>query len=306
MAKYERVVIGIPTFRRPDLLLRLLGSLRAEVTGTGVAVLVADNDCDEKISQLLADTDLPVTYVPVAERGISQARNAILAAATQVRPDWTHVVMLDDDGYVLPGWLTPLMDTVNKLDAEITAGPVLGELPENASALARGSVYAGRTRQPTGFVDRLNGAQNIVVSRRAIDLLGESPFATELGRVGGEDADFFARLQERGGTFAWCDEAEVVEPAGPERLTASAIFGRAFLSNQIIGNRAARQHGKGVALRSVLTDARWLPVNTAAAAWRRDSVRASRAAIDAVGLAGRVYGTFRAPGRPRQHGMHSS
>ncbi|KTQ76028.1 hypothetical protein NS226_23295 [Aureimonas ureilytica] len=89
------LVIGIPTFRRPALLTKLLESLRPEIAGRMVTVLVADNDCDPAIEALVAafprEEGQRFVYVPVSERGLSPVRNSLVDAALREAPDWRRI-----------------------------------------------------------------------------------------------------------------------------------------------------------------------------------------------------------------------
>ena len=55
------------------------------------------------------------------------------------------------------------------------------------------------------------------------------PFDPRLGRTGGEDADLFGRLLQRGYTFVWCQEARVHEEVPQERQKRTYHLQRAFL-----------------------------------------------------------------------------
>ena len=103
------IVVGIPTYKRPELLRGLLLEVTKQAEGQAISVVVADNDCDPAVVRVAeevgARTSVPITVRPVPERGISQARNALITAAYEVDPDWEHLVMYDDDGLPEPGAL---------------------------------------------------------------------------------------------------------------------------------------------------------------------------------------------------------
>ena len=229
MAVVSHAVL-IPTFRRPALLTALIESLLAEVRAHDVVILIGDNDCDPAIAALVADYagQGDVRYLPVPERGVSQARNALIAEAMRVVPDWQWLLMLDDDGTVTPGWYDALIGCGDSYAADLVGGPVEGVLPPDAGALARNSIFARRRRWPTGPVKLLNTTQNLAVARRLLDRVSLPLFDSRYGASGGEDYDLFRRTAQAGGTLVWCDEAIVVEPAPPERLTTRALLHRYF------------------------------------------------------------------------------
>jgi hypothetical protein len=168
--------------------------------------------------------------------------------------------MLDDDGIADATWLRTLIACGEKFEAHLVGGPVIGVLPDTASALARNSIFASRPRWPTGLVETLNTTQNLAISRRCIDLLTSPLFNSRYGASGGEDYDLFRRTARAGGRIVWCDEAEVTEPAPPERLTSRGLLHRYYTTGLYMspidaaydGSPAAWQAGvKGLA-RSVL------------------------------------------------------
>lgn len=226
---HSDVVIGIPTYRRPELLSILLRSLAAELSGTGVKVIVADNECGTDAPAVVeaAQALFPhIECIAVRERGVSQVRNAIVAAADRVSPGWQHLIMLDDDGRVTSGWLAALLNAAGRWRADLVGGPVEGELPPGANLLARNSLFAKRKRWPTGVVQTLNTTQNLLIARSTVEKLGLPLFRNDYGASGGEDYDLFRRVARAGGVLVWCDEAVVIEPAPAERLTRKALLSR--------------------------------------------------------------------------------
>jgi succinoglycan biosynthesis protein ExoM len=221
-----RIVIGIPTFRRVRELEDLLMSLAADRARTPATVIVADNGCEAAV--LAVAERHAAHYLPVPERGLAAVRNAIVAEAGWIAPDWAWLAMLDDDGRVAPDWLAPLVASGARLDADLVGGPVEGDLPPGAGRLARNSILAARRRGATGEVAMLGGAQNLLIARRLVDRLGPRPFRADYDRSGGEDYDFFRRAAAAGARMAWCAEAVVHEPVRPEALRPRSLLGRYY------------------------------------------------------------------------------
>jgi glycosyltransferase involved in cell wall biosynthesis len=68
-----RVSVVVPTYRRPDLLTRCLGALRAQDLGAAAyEVIVADDaaspDTRRQVEQEAAGSAVPLRYVPVVGR----------------------------------------------------------------------------------------------------------------------------------------------------------------------------------------------------------------------------------------------
>lgn len=290
----SQTLVCIPTHRRPEGLARLLDSLTPELAGSGARVIVADNDCGTEASVVVArwaeEVELEAECLPVPEPGVSAVRNALVRAALLAGPQWRWVAMLDDDSYVTPGWYDAMVLTAESADAAVVGGPVLGELPPGAGLVARGSLYAGRPRFPTGPVSMLNGTNNLFVARSVLAELTPPWFDPQWGRTSGEDRDFFKRLQAEGHRMAWCDVAVVVEPTPADRLTARAIFSRSFHNGVHGAQIDARYDGRrAVAGRSAtkLAEAS-ARLGKAIVLGRRE--KAARAAIEGVHNLGRVAG----------------
>lgn len=225
----RRVVIGIPTFRRPKQLSALLDSLLPQLHACPAFIIVGDNDCGTEAAEVVARfrRSWPdSSCIPVAARGVAQVRNALVAQAHIQLPDWQWLVMLDDDGTVTDGWLQHLLAAGDSFNAHLVGGPVQSVLPVGSNVLARNSIFAARRRWSTGLVPTLNGTQNLAIARSALDLVQEPLFRNEYGASGGEDYDLFRRMAQAHARMAWCDEAIVIEPPAVEQLTVRSLLHR--------------------------------------------------------------------------------
>jgi glycosyltransferase involved in cell wall biosynthesis len=226
-----KIVLGIPTFKRPAQLSALLESLLPELMEQTALVIVADNECGKDalaVVNAFSKKWEKITYIPVPERGVSAVRNALLAHASVARPDWDWLVMVDDDGLVTSGWLKAMIETGERLNTHLVGGPVVGPMPTWANCFARNSIYAARRRWPTGLVPTLNQTQNLAISKRTLELLKPPFFRAHYGASGGEDYDFFRQVTQAGGTIGWCDEALVIEPPPDAALRTQAVLMRYF------------------------------------------------------------------------------
>ncbi|MDO5699028.1 MAG: glycosyltransferase [Dermatophilus congolensis] len=296
------VCIGIPTYKRPELLARLLLSLEPEIAGRDVMVLVADNAPGSAAPEVVRAHCPQATCIDVHERGISEARNALIRTALASDHGWRWLIMLDDDGYVEPGWLEALVDGATRFDADVAAGPVDGLLPPGASIIARNSVFAGRPRHEDGPVEMLTGAQNIALSRALLQRLSDPWFDPQLGITGGEDHHFFRGLATAGSRLVWCDSALVIEPTPPERLKAGAIIRRAFRSNRIAARSDVSMTGRAEVARGIASGLQRTARNSAAGLVRRDVDRLVKAGLSLVSLSGRASGLLPGDGPTATHG----
>ena len=106
----ERVIVAIPTFRRPKNLARLLEALAALDSGAEIAVLVADNDAEaregfELCARLAPSYRWPLKAVIAPERGIAQVRNLLVTEALKDEKA-SFIAMIDDDEWPDPQWIT--------------------------------------------------------------------------------------------------------------------------------------------------------------------------------------------------------
>lgn len=109
----ERVVIGLCTCRRPQMLWRCLISLGKQSVDASIdpTIVVIDNEESPNNQRIVEAFErlspFPVFYWHEPRRGIAVARNAILDVAVELGADW--IAMLDDDEIAEPGWLAALM-----------------------------------------------------------------------------------------------------------------------------------------------------------------------------------------------------
>lgn len=209
------VSVIVPTYQRPDLVVRAVRSVLEQTMGDLEAIVVVDGLDDETVSALgaLGDARLRV-LVPPRNLGNAAARNYGIAAATG---EW--VALLDDDDYWMPG----------KLGLQLAAAEAAGrELPMiTARVIARGEDFEYiwprrlpgegeplceyifcRRRPATG--EGVVHPSTVLVPRRLFDLV---PFDEDLPRY--VDLDWMLRVGR-------LPDLEVVF-AGDEPLTVVSI-----------------------------------------------------------------------------------
>jgi succinoglycan biosynthesis protein ExoM len=226
----SKVVVVIPTFRRPTLLARLLVSLAKLATAENVVVLVADNDADQHegfdlCCKLAATYRWPLESIVVADRGIAAVRNALVDRACDAGADF--IAMLDDDEWPSPAWLDGLLHVQRETGADIVQGSVVfeGKVRSAAYSSCEGVVSI---RKPSGPIPMIEGAGNLLIARACFDGIERPYFDPEFGLTGGEDAEFFVRLSRAGKHFAWADNAIAYGEIEPTRLTLRWVLTRAF------------------------------------------------------------------------------
>ena len=229
MSRLPHISVCICTYKRPDLLKRVLEALGRQETGGlfTFSVVVADND-KERSSELLvssvgAGLSLSVTYCHEPQQSIACARNKAVANA-----DGNLLAFIDDDEFPVKDWLLILYKTCLEYKVDGVLGLVLRHFDETPPKwLVRSDLYK-RPVKPTGCAVHWTEARtgNVLLKRQLL-ADGEQPFRQEFRS--GEDQDFFRRMIERGNTFIWCAEAVVYEVVPPARWRRSYILRKALL-----------------------------------------------------------------------------
>ena len=260
-AAAARVLIAIPTFRRPDGLRRLLAAITAMDTDADIRVLVADNEgaggAGLAVVQELATTRyrFPIEAIPVPERGLSSVRNAMIAHA---RKDETldYVAMIDDDEWPTETWIDDLVAMQKATGASVVGGPNLPVFAPGAPGWAAHCPLFVSDDLPDGGVDIVWGTCNLLLHKSAFAHSDSNLFDPLFNRSGGEDVDAFMRLKASGHRFAWSRTAVVWDDVPLNRTTLGWITRRAFRignSNMLVQLRwKYGRHGRLVALPSAL------------------------------------------------------
>jgi glycosyltransferase involved in cell wall biosynthesis len=225
-----RVVVAVPTFRRPDdlrALLPLLLDQILEVTAVPGCpyrgeVLVVDNDPEGGAAALVAGFP-GVRYAAEPTPGIAAVRNRALDEAADA-----HVLaFIDDDERPAPGWLGSLLGTWATTRAAAVSGRVLAEYAGELDPWIRAGEFFVRRRMPTGTEIDVAACGNLLLDLDQVRRAGIR-FASALGLGGGEDTLFSRQLARAGGRMVWCDESAAVDQVPAERMTRSWVLNRAW------------------------------------------------------------------------------
>lgn len=215
------IIVAVPTYKRPTSLARLLGALERVETDARVLVIVADNDARDRAGydfcrSICGHYRWPLDPIVAEERGIAQARNALVERALSY-PQARFIAMLDDDETPEPQWLSQLLRVQGETGADVVGGSVLFDKAQ--AHWSDGFDGIADIRRPTGPIAMLEGAGNLLVTRACLEKLGAPWFDPSFALSGGEDRDFFERVKASGGRFAWADEA-IAHGSVPERRKA--------------------------------------------------------------------------------------
>jgi succinoglycan biosynthesis protein ExoM len=237
----DKVIVCIPTYKRPKSLQRLLTAIAALDTDADIRVLVADNDAEAHagfdLCNSIAHYRWPLTAVIAHNRGIAQVRNTLIDQA--LKTDACFIAMIDDDEWPQTDWIAQFLKTAHATRADVLQGSIL--FGQGDAADGHGDI-----RRPTGPVAMLQGAGNILITRTVLEETSAPWFDPQFALSGGEDQDFFVRLQRAGKRFAWSDEARAHGEVPEARAGLGWLLRRAYS----VGNsdmRVLLKHRPGMA-----------------------------------------------------------
>lgn len=224
------IAVCICTYRRHDLLRRLLTELEHQRTDGRFtfSAVVCDNDSQLSgravVEDVASRSPLKITYCAEPRQNIALARNRTIANA-----DGDFIAFIDDDEFPVPEWLSRMLATCESTQAAGVLGPVRPHFDAPPPRWVVAGKFCERPEHPTGtIVPWKESRTGNVLFRRSILRGTTAPFREEFG-TGGEDVDFFRRMNERGETFVWCNEGVAYEVVPPSRWTRSYMLKRALL-----------------------------------------------------------------------------
>ena len=226
----NHISVCVCTYKRPELLRRLLDSLRNQET-RGLftySVVIADNDkarsAEPVASEFTVSSSVPIRYCVEPERSVSLTRNRAIESA-----QGDFIAFVDDDEFTSKNWLLTLFEACQPNDVAGVLGPVESYFDQAPPDwVLRGKFYQ-HSISPTGSLVSWTKARtgNVLFKKRILPA-GELPFRPQF-RGGGADQDFFRRMIEKGNVFIWCEEAVAYEVVPPVRWRRSFMLRRALL-----------------------------------------------------------------------------
>jgi glycosyltransferase involved in cell wall biosynthesis len=228
------ISVCICTYRRPELLRRLLSELSNQQTGKlfTYSIVVVDNDALESARPVVTKMDTAgrrkITYCVESCRNIALARNRAL-----VHSCGDFIAFIDDDEYPAQDWLLQLFETCVEKNVDGVLGPVLPTYNVEPPTWVKKGRFYDRPRHETGFIIGWTEGRtgNLLFKRSLLDGSDEV-FKPQFGS-GGEDRDMFRRWIGTGRKFAWCDEAIVFESIPALRWKRSFLLRRALLRGKM-------------------------------------------------------------------------
>ena len=242
-AVMRSVCVVIPTFRRPQGLALAINSVVAQtgLDDVGLSLIICDNSPEAsaraQVAAFAASAPIAVTYVHEPKTGVANARNSAVAAAHS-----DFIAFLDDDEEAPATWLSALLNTQTRFDADVVFGPVAARLMDDSVQYPHyfEAFFSRKGPDASQAIDVYYGCGNSLI-RRAV-MPPHKPFCTEHNDMGGEDDKLFYGLQAKGTRMAWSAEATVFEDVPPSRSTLNYTLRRAFAYGQGPSFSAALGH----------------------------------------------------------------
>ncbi|WP_082359198.1 glycosyltransferase [Bosea sp. AAP35] len=225
-------VVCVPTFRRPDLLEATLRSLSAQQGGHDFAIIVVENEGDDRegairAAALLAAGLFKGLVVVEPRQGNCKAYNAAWRCALTRFPALEQVLGIDDDERADPLWLDAFLSAAKTAPAALFGGSVTPEFEDASRAWLTAHPVFRSHYQVSGPVPMLYSSANYLIRREVLERLGYPFLNEEFDFTGGGDSDFFARAKASGFSFWWVQEAAQRETMPARRSEAGWIAARA-------------------------------------------------------------------------------
>ena len=247
----KHIDVCVCTYKRPQWLKRLLKGLERQQTSPEFtfSIVVADNDACRSAEEVVASfahcSSVTAVYCCEPNRNIALARNKAIDHA-----NGDFIAFIDDDEFPADDWLAKLLQACERYESSGALGPVRPHFDQPPPTWILKGRFCERPEQPTGTVIAWSASRTgNVLFRRSILCGIDHPFDPQFD-TGGEDKDFFKRMNERGRSFIWCNEAVAYETVPPSRWTRRYMFKRALLRGRnVLKDRGART---GLVIRSII------------------------------------------------------
>jgi GT2 family glycosyltransferase len=217
-----RIVVCIPSFRRPQHLALTLESLARQRTSRRFAVVIVDNDAADRAgvpvaAQFLQSGKIRGFCLVEPRQGNCHAINAAFESALAAFPAASHLLMIDDDEIASENWLEFMMRAAETTGADVIGGPVFPNFDDETQTGLRRHPAFWPAYDSSGPVPVIYGCGNCLITRSVFARLGDPSFDLRFNFLGGGDTDFFARCRQAGMKFYWAADAVITETIPPSR-----------------------------------------------------------------------------------------
>ncbi len=186
-------------------------------------MLVVDNDPLGSAAEVAAAfAEQGVEYVREDRPGIAAARNRAMDESAADR----LLIMIDDDEFPQPEWLSSLLDTWSTEQAALVSGRVVAQYESDPDPWIEAGDFFTRRNLATGAEITVSAGGNLLLDLDQVRRLGIR-FDESLGLSGGEDTLFSRQLHAAGGRMVWCAESVIHDRVPTSRMSRRWVLSRA-------------------------------------------------------------------------------
>lgn len=229
----NQLFIGIPTYKRPLLLEKLINSIYEcsidENLISSIDILIVDNDLAKTAEviatkfQNICPDKFKLHYHSYPIKGLSNVRNEILNKAFLFEP--TYIIFVDDDEYVTKYWLNELVHCIDKNKCDMAMGPVIPEFEKQVPAAISKWFFLPEyeNHEKLDFIMTGNLAMR---TKFLVD--HQLRFDKRFNNTGAEDTYFGISVLKKNGTIYYAQKAIAYENISIKRATLSWLLQRKF------------------------------------------------------------------------------
>ncbi|HZP56972.1 MAG TPA: glycosyltransferase [Dehalococcoidia bacterium] len=227
----------VPTYRRPDTLLRCLAALLAQEMREPFEIVVVD---DEPAAATRAAVDRAAAHAGEHVSGVRYLRNGARHGPAAARnAGWRAaagaiIAFTDDDCIPQARWLSAGIEALRP-GADAASGRVVVPVADPPTDAERNLAGLERSRFATA---------SAFYRRDALEAAGG--FDERFAAAWREDSDLYLRLEERGARLADAPDALVVHPARPPRWGGSIGEQRKSAYNALLYRKHPRAYWREI------------------------------------------------------------
>jgi succinoglycan biosynthesis protein ExoM len=226
--------VCIASYRRPQLLAKLLESLLRQQLDSGISmeIIVVDNDAAESAREVVEhfqNSQVPISYLVEEVKNISLARNKGIARASG-----DYIFFIDDDETADESWISTMLAALRAYPADGVVGRVISDFHPDTPEWMRDIFLFNRPAVATGQPTPNHSTANCVIKASILKTEADL-FDERFGVTGGEDSHLFKRLERKGKHFIYSGESIVRETIPPERTREAWMLRRAYRTGNIYG-----------------------------------------------------------------------
>lgn len=229
----KHIVIACCTYKRALLLDKSISSLLSLILPDSIKIeiLIIDNDKKQSAKNIVAKyqefSNIKIHYVVENRLGLACVRNAALKKSLELGA--SHLLFIDDDEIAAKDWLINHIDFYNNhKDISVSSGPTYKKFEkEYPNYITNNNLFKRKSSKKFGQLRKCCATGNVLVPLSVTSELGIY-FSEDFNFLGGEDGDFFVRVNNVGFNIGWNNSAINYEIIGDERANLQWLFNRSY------------------------------------------------------------------------------